>query len=60
MAVRRDPALAAIDRLVVQGERRLGALIEALRTRTIAESTWRALDPDGDTLRDIDAEADLG
>jgi len=59
MVVRRDPALAAIDRLVVQGERRLRALIDALRTRTIAESTWRTLDPDGDTLRDIDTEADL-
>jgi molybdopterin-guanine dinucleotide biosynthesis protein A len=59
MAVRRDPALAAIDGLVVQGERRLRALIEVLRTRTIAETAWRALDPDGATLRDIDTEADL-
>ena len=59
IAVRRDPALAALDRLVAQGERRLRALTEVLRTRIIEEATWRALDPDGATLRDIDTEADL-
>ncbi|MFL5670131.1 MAG: molybdenum cofactor guanylyltransferase [Chloroflexota bacterium] len=60
MVIRRDRALAAVDRLVDQGERRLRALIDALETRTIAETTWRALDPEGDTLRDVDTEADLG
>jgi molybdopterin-guanine dinucleotide biosynthesis protein A len=59
MAVRRERALAAVEGLIAQGERRLRALIDVLETRTIAETTWRALDPDGATLRDIDTEADL-
>ena len=58
--IRRDPALAALDRLVSQGERRLRALTDALHTRTVEEATWLALDPDGATLHDIDTEADLG
>jgi molybdopterin-guanine dinucleotide biosynthesis protein A len=60
MAVRRERALVAVEGLVAQGERRLRAVIEVLETRTIAETTWRALDPNGATLRDIDTEADLG
>jgi molybdopterin-guanine dinucleotide biosynthesis protein A len=60
MAIRRDPALVALDQLVAQGERRLRALTDVLETRAIAELTWRTLDPDGATLRDIDTEADLG
>jgi molybdopterin-guanine dinucleotide biosynthesis protein A len=59
IVVRRGPALAVLDRLLGQGERRLGALMDALQTRVIAEATWRALDPDGATVRDIDTEADL-
>ena len=59
MAIRRDPAHAALDRLVAQGERRLRALVDVLQTWTVEEATWRALDPDGVTLRDIDTEADL-
>jgi molybdopterin-guanine dinucleotide biosynthesis protein A len=60
MAVRRERALAAVEGLLAQGERRLRAVIEVLETRTIEETTWRALDPNGATLRDIDTEADLG
>jgi molybdopterin-guanine dinucleotide biosynthesis protein A len=60
MALRRDPALAAADRLLAGGERRLRALIEALQTQVIPEETWRALDPYGMTVRDIDTPADLG
>lgn len=58
-AFRTAPALAAAERLVAAGERRLGALYDALATRLIAEGAWRELDPDGRTLRDIDAPADL-
>jgi molybdopterin-guanine dinucleotide biosynthesis protein A len=60
MALRRDPGLRAAMGLLADGERRLGALTEALATRVIPEETWRALDPYGMTVRDIDTPADLG
>ena len=60
IALRRDEALAAADVLLADGERRLRALIEALHTTIIPEATWRALDPYGMTVRDIDTPADLG
>jgi molybdopterin-guanine dinucleotide biosynthesis protein A len=59
LALRTAPARAAAARLVADGERRLGALIEALATSVVDEATWRALDPDGRTLRDVDMPADL-
>ena len=59
MAICRDPALAALDRLVAQGERRLRAFLDVLDARAVEEAMWRPLDPDGATLRDIDTEADL-
>ena len=45
--------------LVADGERRLRSLFERLPTRTIDEAAWRPLDPDGDTLADVDEAADL-
>lgn len=59
MVVRRERALAAAERLVGSGERRLGALPEDLVTRILAEATWRAIDPEGRSIRDIDRPADL-
>jgi len=59
MVVRRKPALRAAHRLIGAGERRLRALAESLTTRVIPEATWRAVDPEGLTLRDVDAPADL-
>jgi molybdopterin-guanine dinucleotide biosynthesis protein A len=59
LVLRRDPALATAQRLYVGGERRLRALPEALATHVIAEATWRALDPDARTVRDIDTRGDL-
>ena len=47
------------NRLIHDGERRLRALTGTLTTRVIPESTWRTLDPNGLTLRDIDTPADL-
>jgi len=58
-AIRRDPGLAAADRLLEDGQRRLRLVFETLSTRTVAEETWRRLDPDGATLRDIDTPEDL-
>jgi molybdopterin-guanine dinucleotide biosynthesis protein A len=57
--LRREPAAAAASHLYADGERRLRALTEVVATRVIREATWRVLDPDAVTLRDIDAPADL-
>jgi len=59
MALRRIPAEGAAARLVAGGERRLMALPDALAARVIDEADWRALDPNGRTLHDIDTPADL-
>lgn len=59
MAIRRVTGLAAAERLVEGGERRLRSLSEALATRVIAEPVWRLLDPDGLTICDVDTPADL-
>ena len=59
MVLRREPAIAAATALYERGERRLRALTEVLATSVIPENTWRALDPDALTLRDIDTPADL-
>jgi molybdopterin-guanine dinucleotide biosynthesis protein A len=59
LALRTVPAMAAAKRLVAAGERRLGALIEALAIAVIDEPTWREFDPDGRTFRDIDTPSDL-
>ena len=58
-AVRTALARDAVERLVAAGERRLTALYGALATAVIDETTWRAFDPDGRTLRDVDTPADL-
>lgn len=59
LVIRRDPAREAAVRLVGTGERRLGALLDALATTVVAEVVWRPLDPLGLSLRDIDTPADL-
>ena len=59
MAIARDPGRAAAQRLIDAGERRLRALVEALAATVIPEQTWRALDPEGRSLRDVDTPNDL-
>jgi molybdopterin-guanine dinucleotide biosynthesis protein A len=59
LVLRRDAALATAERLFAGGERRLRVLPETLATHVMAEITWRALDPDARTIRDIDTPADL-
>jgi len=59
MALRREPGLATASALFEGGERRLRALIEAMTTAVLPEVAWRAMDPAGETLRDVDTEADL-
>ena len=60
IVLRREPAQAAADRLLAEGEHRLLGLIGALSARVIPEATWRGLDPYAMTVRDIDTPADLG
>ena len=58
-AVRTGAGTDAAQRLLAQGERRLGALTDRLTVRVLAEEEWRPLDPDARTLRDVDEPADL-
>lgn len=59
-AVRTGAATDVARRLVGDGERRLRSLFERLPTRILEEGEWRPLDPEGDTLRDVDRPSDLG
>jgi molybdenum cofactor guanylyltransferase len=59
VVLRREVAAVAAVRLVDVGERRLRALVEALDAGSIPESEWRAVDPEGRSVRDIDEQADL-
>ena len=58
-AVRTGAATDVTRRLVGDGERRLRSLFERLPTRILEEGEWRPLDPDGETLRDVDRPVDL-
>jgi molybdopterin-guanine dinucleotide biosynthesis protein A len=59
-ALRAAPARGNGEALLAGGERRLRALLDSLRTAVIDEATWTALDPDRQTLRDVDVPEDLG
>ena len=60
MALRPDAARAAIDAILASGGRRsLLALVDAVPSATLPADDWRALDPPGATLRDVDAPDDL-
>jgi molybdopterin-guanine dinucleotide biosynthesis protein A len=59
MALERATALAAAERLLAGGERRLRALLAELGVEALPRTAWTAEDPAGLTLRDIDERADL-
>jgi molybdenum cofactor guanylyltransferase len=59
LVLRRAQAIDAAHALLHDGERRLRSLPQALRTAVIDEPTWRALDPAGATLADVDLPEDL-
>lgn len=59
MAIRREPGRITSARLIGSGDRRLSSLIDALVSSVIAEPAWRAVDPDGRSIRDIDTMTDL-
>lgn len=57
--VRTAAALDAGHSLLHAGHSRLRDLLGALRLAIVDEATWRALDPEGRTLFDVDEPADL-
>ena len=59
MGVRRDAALTTARAQFATGERRLRAVPLALGATIVPAATWRASDPAGATLRDIDTQGDL-
>lgn len=59
LALRREQAEQAVTRLLAGGESRLRALLVALGATGIPEETWRAADPAGSALWDVDTPGDL-
>jgi len=51
--------IGVAEELLAAGERSIRALLRDVGVRSFPEETWRALDPEGGTLRDIDRPADL-
>lgn len=54
-----EPARELARVLLDGGRRRLRDLLDAMGVAPIDEAAWRALDPEGRTLFDVDVEADL-
>ena len=59
MAVRAVPAADSAAALLTEHRRALRGLPARVASIVIPAATWRALDPDGRTLRDVDAPGDL-
>jgi molybdopterin-guanine dinucleotide biosynthesis protein A len=59
LALRREQAEQAAIRLLAGGESSLRALLVALGATGIPEVAWRAADPAGSALRDVDTQEDL-
>ncbi len=60
MAVRPSLAGPAAALLLAAERRSLRALVAAVPSVAVPSATWRRLDPDGVTLRDVDTPGDLG
>ena len=59
MAVRPSVAAPAVEVLLAENRRAIRGLLAAVPSTTVPSATWRALDPDARTLRDIDTPEDL-
>jgi molybdopterin-guanine dinucleotide biosynthesis protein A len=59
LALLRTAVVAQVAAMVASGQRRLGAVARLPGALAIPEHEWRAIDPNGDSLRDIDTEEDL-
>ena len=59
LAVRPSIAGPVVDALLRDDRRALRALLDRVTVAVVPAATWRALDPDGRTLDDVDTPADL-
>ena len=59
LAVYRSDALATVRATLDAGTRRMQEVLAALEPELIAPDEWRALDPEGRTLADVDVPEDL-
>lgn len=54
------PEVAVVARTLLEaGERRMGALLDALSVRVVDASVWRTVDPEGRSLRNLNVPSDL-
>lgn len=59
LAVREDAAAGAARAALDAGDRSLRGFVGRMRTLELPVEEWRALDPAGETLADVDTPADL-
>ena len=59
LAVRLEAAKGAAREAVEAGQRSMWALLDRLAVVELPAATWRALDPEANTLLDVDTVADL-
>jgi hypothetical protein len=57
--MRADVARMAAHAAIDDGARALRALYDRVRVHTLAIAEWTSLDPERQTLRDVDTPADL-
>lgn len=60
LAAYRSSVAAAVSGLLDRGERRMEALLETARIRTLDEAIWRRFDPEGRSLVNVNTPTDLG
>lgn len=59
LALRKGPARRAAREVLAREDRSLRLLIDRLRTLELPAVVWRALDPEGNSISDVDTVADL-
>lgn len=59
LAVYRRDALAAVSGMLDAGTRRMQDVLAGLAPELVTEAEWRALDPEGTTVADVDTPEDL-
>jgi molybdopterin-guanine dinucleotide biosynthesis protein A len=59
VALRTWPAADAVHTLLHAGRRRLGDVLDVMRTGVVPEARWTELDPERRSLFDVDEPADL-
>lgn len=59
VVLRVEPAAAAADSALAEGQRSLQALLDHLAWSELTAATWLPLDPEARTLLDVDTPADL-